>query len=68
MKKKQHTGIVVTPYEPPKKSKPKKSLCPEMAQRKIRALDKFLNDGDITLSEYWEMKQRVLDQMLGEKQ
>jgi hypothetical protein len=42
----------------------KKPLCPEMARRKVLALEKFLADGDIDLKTYWRLKQRVLAEML----
>ena len=48
------------------KTKPK-PLDPEMAARKVRALERFLADGDIDTRQFWAMKQSVLDQMLGEE-
>ena len=30
-------------------------------------LKQFLDDGDIDMKQFWQMKQRVLDQMLGDK-
>jgi hypothetical protein len=66
--KAKYGTVIATPYEPPKpKAKPKKPLDPEIASRKIRALKQFLDDGDIDMKQFWQMKQRVLDQMLGDK-
>jgi hypothetical protein len=70
---KKNPEMIATPYtaeeiakrSPKPPAKKIKLLCPEMAQRKIRALDKFLADGDITLSQFVWMKQRVIDQMMG---
>ena len=62
--KTKYGTVIATPYEPPK---PKKPLDPEIASRKIRALKQFLDDGDIDMKQFWQMKQRVLDQMLGDK-
>ena len=41
---------------PAKKAKPRKPLDPEMARRKINALLQFLDNGDITMPQFWEMK------------
>jgi hypothetical protein len=45
--------------------KVKKPVCPEMSQRKIKALDKFLSDGDINLKQYHTMKDRIIADMVG---
>jgi hypothetical protein len=51
-----------------KKPKPvRKRLDPEVAARKVRALERFLADGDIDTRQFWAMKQSVLDQMLREE-
>jgi hypothetical protein len=49
----------------PAPKKQKKPLDPEMAQRKIRALEKFLSDGDIDAKQFWTMKDRIIAAMVG---
>jgi hypothetical protein len=44
--------MIATPWEPPKKKKPVKSLCAEMAVRHKRALRQLLDDGDISKAEF----------------
>jgi acetyl-CoA carboxylase carboxyltransferase component len=44
--------MVVTPYEPPKKKKAIKPLNVEMAYRHKRCLQKLLDEGDISQTEF----------------
>ena len=52
MIKKNFPPMVATPYEPPKKKKTIKPLNCEMAVRHKRALQRLLDEGDITEAEY----------------
>jgi hypothetical protein len=44
--------MVATHWEPPKKKKAVKPLAPEMAIRHKRALQRLLDDGDISEAEF----------------
>jgi membrane peptidoglycan carboxypeptidase len=44
--------MVVEKYEPPKKKEAIKPLNPEMGRRTKLALERMLNDGDITKAEF----------------
>jgi len=61
IKKTKH--MVVEKYEPPTRKPKIKALCPEMGMRKIRALDTLLDNGDLTLKEYWAVKNKVLERI-----
>jgi predicted membrane GTPase involved in stress response len=57
-------GIIVEHLEPVQIDKPKKSLCPEMAQRKKRARKAMLRDKDITQADFRRPKRGVIAQVV----
>jgi hypothetical protein len=56
----QSTGTVL-------KIKKPKPLEPDQALRKVAALDKFLENGDISLRQYHKMKDKILAAMTKEE-
>jgi hypothetical protein len=56
-------GIVAYEYEPPKPKKKVKPLNCEMALRHKRALEKLLDEGDITQIEYDALWAKTLARM-----
>lgn len=50
--KKKYPDMIATPWEPPKEKKAIKPLNCEMASRHKRALQRLLEEGDITQVEY----------------
>jgi hypothetical protein len=55
----------IAPKQPEKKRK--KPVCPEMTERKVRALQKFLDNGDIDTKTFWKIKDRLIAEMVGEQ-
>ena len=46
-----------------KAEKKEKLLSPAQARREIEALAKFLDDGDLTIKQFWDLKMAVLARM-----
>jgi len=55
--------MIATHWEPPKKIPKIKPLAPEMAIRHKNALNRMLNDGDITKAEFDALWAKTLERV-----
>ncbi len=55
--------MIATPWERPKPKPKIKTLAPEMAIRHKNALNRMLNDGDITKAEFEALWEKTLERV-----
>ncbi|MGB6734141.1 MAG: hypothetical protein WBE55_00070 [Candidatus Sulfotelmatobacter sp.] len=62
IKKTKH--MVAEEWNPPAKMPKLKKLNCEMAQRQIRALQRFFDDGDIGLEDFLRLKREIIERVV----
>ena len=62
IKKAKH--MVAEEWNPPAKKPKLKKLNCEMAQRQIRALQKFFDDGDMSLEGFLRLKREIIERVV----